>query len=176
MAGDVTTVVPEGQFNHAVGASKILLLSDGRILASLGNQILVVGLDGSSSVLAGSPQPGYQDGPVETAQFSSISGMALAENGNLFIADSGNNRIRVVRSAVRPQPAPPSQISINVFAGITINGIPGRSYRVEATMDPNLGNWQARASFQLPTSPFTWIDPAPATGGAKSFYRVVTLE
>ncbi|MDB5096856.1 MAG: repeat containing protein [Cyanobacteria bacterium RYN_339] len=39
-------------------------------------------------------QPGFADGTMSTARFRSPSGMVLSPTGNLYIADTGNHRIR----------------------------------------------------------------------------------
>lgn len=44
--------------------------------------------------LAGSGKYGYADGDGEAAQFSYPVGIAVADNGDIYIADQGNNRIR----------------------------------------------------------------------------------
>ena len=38
--------------------------------------------------------PGFADGPGKTARFQTISGLALAPDGTLYVADTGNNAIR----------------------------------------------------------------------------------
>ena len=43
--------------------------------------------------------PGYLDGPGWKAQFSGPNALALAPNGDLLVADSGNHRIRRVTPA-----------------------------------------------------------------------------
>lgn len=49
------------------------------------------------ALVAGTGTEGYRDGDFYSAQFNKPFGLALSEDGNsLFVADSGNNRIRVV--------------------------------------------------------------------------------
>jgi sugar lactone lactonase YvrE len=54
---------------------------------------------GVVSSLAGSGQPGYRDGPGATAKFSMIWGIAVDQQGNVFVADAGNNCIRKITPA-----------------------------------------------------------------------------
>lgn len=50
--------------------------------------------DGVVTTLAGSGQPGYDDGPGPTARFSFPTGVAVDRQGILYVADSANNLIR----------------------------------------------------------------------------------
>jgi trimeric autotransporter adhesin len=54
--------------------------------------------DGKITNIAGTGQKGFSgdSGPATAAQLSSPGGVALDSAGNLYIADSGNNRIRKV--------------------------------------------------------------------------------
>ena len=55
------------------------------------NVIRKVSLNGNISTFAGVPgNGGYVDGPASTAQFSTISGLAFAPDGSLFVVDHGN--------------------------------------------------------------------------------------
>ena len=39
---------------------------------------------------------GYQDGPLATAQFSGMHGACFDATGNMYVSDTGNNRIRKI--------------------------------------------------------------------------------
>lgn len=58
-----------------------------------------VGLDGTISIVAGIGSAGFSGdgGPGAAAALSSPSDIAFDADGNLYIADSGNHRIRVLR-------------------------------------------------------------------------------
>ncbi|KAH3766371.1 copper amine oxidase [Pelomyxa schiedti] len=54
---------------------------------------------GVLSTVAGTDYPGYQDGIGSTARFKDPRGICInRENGNIYVADNGNNRIRCVDS------------------------------------------------------------------------------
>jgi DNA-binding beta-propeller fold protein YncE len=57
------------------------------------HRIRRVARDGRVSTVAGSDQ-GYADGPAAEARFSLPTAVALGAPGELFVADTGNNRIR----------------------------------------------------------------------------------
>jgi len=52
--------------------------------------------DGWVSTMAGTGFTGYANGRGAVAQFNNAAGMCVDTNGNVYVADSGNNRIRVV--------------------------------------------------------------------------------
>lgn len=68
-------------------------------IADTGNhRIRVIGSDGTIQTLAGSSRSGFggDGGPAEEARLSEPHGIALDREGNLYIADTGNHRIRRV--------------------------------------------------------------------------------
>ena len=73
----------------------IVQRSDGKlVVADYGNhKIRIVGLDGSVATMGGSTA-GFADGGMAGAKFNHPQGMAIADNGDLFITDLDNFRIR----------------------------------------------------------------------------------
>lgn len=86
--------------------SDIVVGKDGELYVSetLNHRILRVDKSGNWSVLAGGGYEirqnwlfgGYADGIGEKAQFNEPSSLALGPNGYLYVADTGNQRIRMV--------------------------------------------------------------------------------
>lgn len=58
------------------------------------NRIVKANPEGKCSVVAGDVTAGYLDGPGSQARFSQPLGLALDSAGNLYVADTGNRRIR----------------------------------------------------------------------------------
>jgi sugar lactone lactonase YvrE len=65
------------------------------------NRVRRISPTGVISTIAGSSEAGFSGdgGPAVSAQLSSPSGLWIDPNGNLFVADTGNNRIRRISPA-----------------------------------------------------------------------------
>ncbi|KRE48283.1 stalk domain-containing protein [Paenibacillus sp. Soil724D2] len=98
----------EAKFNHpsdvAVAADGTLYVAD-----SLNHVIRKIAVDGSVSTLNAAAtraiqvRPGeasfageFQDGSLATAKFNEPTGLVLDSKGNLFVSDTGNQRIRYI--------------------------------------------------------------------------------
>jgi hypothetical protein len=68
---------------------------NGDAIVADGDRILRVTPAGLVSVIAGSTA-GAADGPPSQATFSGPRGLAVAANGDIFVSDTGNQRIRVI--------------------------------------------------------------------------------
>ncbi len=81
------------------GADGIAVAADGRIFFSerRNDRVMVIRGDGRIGVLAGTGETGFggDGGPAEEARLHFPAGIALAD-GILYIADTGNDRIRAV--------------------------------------------------------------------------------
>jgi sugar lactone lactonase YvrE len=78
-------------FGIAIAPGGTIYVSD----AGESNRIRKISPDGSISTLAGNTE-GFADGTGPGASFNSPSGLALDQTGNLYVADTGNNRIRKI--------------------------------------------------------------------------------
>src|ERR1035438_4131033 len=64
----------------------------------LGHTVLKIGANGSVTTIAGTGAAGFSGdgGPATAAQLYGPSAVAIANDGTIYIADSGNNRVRKV--------------------------------------------------------------------------------
>lgn len=70
-------------------------------IAVLGNRVMRVSPDGTLNTIAGNGLPGYAGdcGPAGGSQVNVPQGVAMDASGNLYVADSGNNAIRLLSAA-----------------------------------------------------------------------------
>lgn len=90
VAGDGSPLVLSDPFGVAVATDGAIYFSD----AGDYNRIQKIASDGSVATIAGGVREGFGDGVGGQALFNSPSAIAIAPDGNLIIADTGNNRIR----------------------------------------------------------------------------------
>ncbi|MDQ3907120.1 MAG: NHL repeat-containing protein, partial [Acidobacteriota bacterium] len=112
--GNVTTVagdgsssfrdgnVSEAEFNAPVGVA-----TDERgnffVADTYNDRIRVITSAGEVKTVAGGDSPSFADGDGTTARFDTPCGVAVAPTGDLYVADTGNNRIRKVTHSGAPQ-------------------------------------------------------------------------
>ena len=89
----------------------VAVAPDGRVVVAdtYNDAIRIVTPDGQVTTLAGGDRPGADDGFGPAARFDTPSGVAVDAHGVVFVADTGNNRIRRVTldgtvSTVSPEP------------------------------------------------------------------------
>lgn len=85
----------EARFNTPSGLA--LDAAGNLYVADTGNHaIRKIGPDGKVSTLAGNGKPGFRDGPGAQAQFNGPIGVAVDAAGRVLVADTYNDRIRVI--------------------------------------------------------------------------------
>ena len=101
LAGDGSPVLRDGKpagfsdpFGVAVAKDGTIYVAD----AGESNRIRKIAPDGNVTTLAGGKE-GFADGVGTAASFNTPSGIAIGPDGNLYVADTGNNRIRKVTPA-----------------------------------------------------------------------------
>lgn len=91
LAGDGSPTTFADPFGIAVAADGTVYFAD----AGESNRILKIGADGAVTTFAGSSE-GFADGTGGQASFNTPSGLAIDADDNLYVADTGNNRIRKI--------------------------------------------------------------------------------
>lgn len=79
----------EGPQDTAVDTTTNILVTD---ITS----VRKVHANGQVTTVAGTGTAGYRNGPGSVAQFNGASGLCIDTNGNIYVADSGNNCIRKI--------------------------------------------------------------------------------
>jgi len=101
-SGYVTTIVGAGPGASPV-FSPIGICMDGTgnlyVGDALNEQVKKIAPDGTLTTLAGVGTQGFMDGPGSGARFNTPSGLVLDAAGNLYVADMGNSRIRMVSTS-----------------------------------------------------------------------------
>ena len=109
-AGVVTTIAGTGTKGAADGAatsatfnnpSGLAIDAAGNIyVADQGNnKIRVISTTGTVSTFAGSGSLGFIDGAASTARFNAPTAVAVDKQGNVFVSDYSNNKIRKITAA-----------------------------------------------------------------------------
>ena len=105
--GEVSTFAGSGTAgaNDAMGTDAQFQFPDGIVLGAEGNlyvadsrnnRIRTISPEGQVRTLAGGDTAGFADGQGSSARFNYPNGIALDAEGNLYVADSYNNRIRKI--------------------------------------------------------------------------------
>ena len=100
-AGDGVSAFADGSTSTARFSSPrgIAVAADGRLFVAdeRNHRIRVISADGATvSTYAGDGVSAFADGSTSTARFRFPSGVALAADGRVFVADESNHRIRVI--------------------------------------------------------------------------------
>jgi RHS repeat-associated protein len=103
LAGNGTAGFADGpgasaQFNNphgvAVDSAGVVYVAD-----TANNRIRRVSSDGTVSTLAGDGTPGLQNGAGSQARFNAPQGVATDNQGNVYVADTGNAVVRLINAA-----------------------------------------------------------------------------
>ena len=91
-------VDPQRYQNSLLLPEGVSAASDGFVYVAdtLNNRIAKVSPEGEITTLAGNGSPGFKDGSSTTAQFSYPSDITTTPDGTIYVADTGNNRIRKI--------------------------------------------------------------------------------
>ena len=65
-------------------------------MADTGNNRIVKAMDGAVVWSAGTGEDGFADGPVSQAMFSGPQRITAAEDGALYVSDTGNSVVRKI--------------------------------------------------------------------------------
>lgn len=143
----------------------------GNLITACGTCVRKISPSGNVTTIAGDlSRSGYVDGEGAAARFNGASGVCVVGN-SIFVADSGNQRIRQITFNAQPQIVPPSNLSLSTYPGIKLTGTVGRTYQIQSEADDS--GWTNETTLVLASSPFLWIDQN-AVGGSK-MYRAVML-
>src|SRR5216684_4524518 len=95
--GDTDGPASQAAFKQPIGLA--FDLSGNLLVADSGNhRIRLITPAGSVTTLAGGVHDGFADGPAAQALFKQPSGLVVAPSGVVFVADTGNNRIRKIEA------------------------------------------------------------------------------
>lgn len=94
--GIVTTLGREGDFHGPVG---VAVDKDGNVYVAdtYNDRVRVISKDGQVRTIAGTGSPGYADGgALDAALFDTPCAVAVSEAGDIYVADTGNDRLRKI--------------------------------------------------------------------------------
>jgi hypothetical protein len=154
------------------GISQMFGDSSGNIYFACGSCIRKMNAQTNVVTMAGvfNGPVGYTNGPGNLARFYNANG-ACYSGGMVFAADVGNQRIRNITFNPQPVLVSPANLSLAAYAGVTINGLVGRTYQIQSS--PDMSTWNTVATVLLTSSPFLWFDLNPVAGN--KFYRALLL-
>ena len=117
VAGGAPPATPVAATGTSIGLPRKVLLAGSNIYFSAGNSVFKMDSSGTMTLIAGNSRAGFSGdgGPAVNAQLSSPGGLVFDSAGNLYIADTLNNRVRMVNP----------QGMISTFAGNGGVSVPG---------------------------------------------------
>lgn len=163
--GTITTIAGNGSFGYSgeggPAGSASLDGPEGIAADAQGNLYVVDGLhvrkisNGIISTIAGTAVPGFagDGGPAKNATFNGLSGIAVDARGDLFLADTQNDRIREILSAPASFQVSPNVLS---FAGVAGAALPSQQ---TVRLSPSVPGLAFAAASSAP-----WLDAGPTSG------------
>ncbi|MCH8623069.1 gluconolaconase [Undibacterium sp. TS12] len=104
--GAITALAGSAEgFADGQGAQAAFNTPSGMVIDGKGNLLVAdtanhaircISADGVVTTVAGNGKPGYQDGPAGQAQFNGPVGVTVDKTGNIYVADTYNDRIRKI--------------------------------------------------------------------------------
>ncbi len=100
VAGGAPPATPVTALNASIGQPRKLAISGSNVYFSSGNAVFKIDASNTVMLIAGNSRAGFSgdSGPAVNAQLNSPQGIALDTAGNVYIADSLNNRVRMVNT------------------------------------------------------------------------------
>jgi sugar lactone lactonase YvrE len=76
----------------------LVMRGDGKLMVTDfdNNRLRAVALDGTTTTLSGATQAGFADGSMASALYNHPQGISMAANGDVYITDLGNFRVRKI--------------------------------------------------------------------------------
>ena len=102
IAGGAPPSTPAAASASSIGQPRrVTVDSAGNVYFSASHAVFKMTAGGTMTLVAGNSRAGYSgdNGPAVNAQLNTPQGLALDQQGNLYIADSANNRVRMVTPA-----------------------------------------------------------------------------
>lgn len=144
--GDIALGCGDGDPRALNGPTAVSIATDGTLyVADTGNhRVVSVAPDGTHRILAGIGDPGFSGdgGPANVAKLSSPQGVLALPDGTVWIADSGNNRVRIVAK----------DGTISTFAVVPGVRSLARAVFGEILIGADLGVWRVTGTGLLPAA------------------------
>jgi uncharacterized protein (TIGR03437 family) len=98
VAGGAPPATPVAATSTSIGQPRKLLVSGNNLYFSAGNSVFKMDSSGTITLIAGNSRAGFSGdgGAAVNAQLNMPGGMDFDSHGNLYIADTLNNRVRMV--------------------------------------------------------------------------------
>ncbi|GHA61921.1 hypothetical protein GCM10007389_13140 [Pontibacter akesuensis] len=104
-AAEVTTLAGSGELGHKDGPGSTAQFTNLDAIATDAqeniyvtdfNRVRKITPSGDVSTVAGGGAPGYADGDISVAKFTALTGIAVDVQGNIYVSDLENQRIRQI--------------------------------------------------------------------------------